>query len=326
MLMEFLLTPDAICDTNGRNGTDVVRELKECLFPFSGAPIALICNLGGDKWVKAVSSKIARIPDGNHRSHLQDLFRQIVDQISVSRPVDHGIKDDESSWVAAGVESSSLVPLEKIVVSNCTALPTEEAVQLRKFTSRGFWEDYQNPRRVGRNRACQESVLRAICTHSDWIVIRLPQIRGGRDDEIVTAKQIIRLANELPSGFPKTKIDLHLCLRKNIREEKLINGVSHELKHFARQGIDLTLTLFSENKILDREIIGGMFTETSQLNEIPKPLWWITMNHVAIGKRDANDADAEGNAWSLFSREKAHDRFEEIAKTEPLKKIQCIID
>ncbi len=323
MLTEFLLTPDAICDSDGRNGTDVVRELKNCLFPFSGTPIALICNLGGDDWVRAVSSKIARIPDGNHRSLVQNLFMQIVDQLSVSRPVDHDIKDDESSWVSAGIKSSALVPLGKIVVSGCTTPPPEAAIQLRKFTSHDFWKEYRNPRLVSRNKACQEDALRAICTHSDWIVIRLPQIRGGCDDEIVTAKQIIQLANGLPTGFSKTKIDLHLCLRKNIREENLFNGVSHELKNFTRQGIDVTLTLFpAENKILNREIIGGEYTATSQQNEIPKPLWWITMAHVAVGSRNANDAGDAGNTWSLFSRAEAHNRFEEINKAEPLKKLK----
>jgi hypothetical protein len=43
------------------------------------------------------------------------------------------------------------------------------------------------------------------------------------------------------------------------------------------------------------------------------------MTHVAVGSRDATLAGEAGNTWSLFSRQKAYQRFEQIRAATPLK-------
>lgn len=319
MLAEFLLTPDALADDDGRNGVDVVREIGQCLFPSRAVPVALVCKLGGEEWEKATSRKIARIANPNHRLDAMSLFQKLLSQLCVTRPRTPLPSEDEAGWISAGVTSASRVPMDKIVVSAKSAPPADLGVSVKEFLADAFWEPFENPRLVGRDTATQEKVLRAICTHSDWLTLRLPQIRGGSDDEIVTVKQIIKLANQLPAGFRKTEIDLHVCMQPRITEQTLIRGVSGELSAFVRQEIQIRLTIWPERHFVNRELLAGEYARTSPGDLIPRPLWWVTMTHVAVGSRSAANAGEAGNTWSLFSRPKAHERFEQIKADSPIR-------
>lgn len=319
MLAEFLLTPDALAGDDGRNGVDVVREIGQSLFPSRAVPVALVCKLGGDEWEKATSRKIARIANPNHRQDAMSLFQRVLSQLCVTRPPIPLSTDDEADWIAAGVTSASQVPMEKIVVSARSAPPADIGVSVKDFLGDVFWEAFENPRLVGRDAATQEQVLRAICTHSDWLLLRLPQIRGGSDDEIVTVKQIIKLSNQIPAGFRKTAIDLHVCMQPRITEQNLMRGVAGELTAFVRQGIQIRLTIWPERHFVNRELLAGDFAKKSSGDLVPRPLWWITMTHVAVGSRNAANAGEAGNTWSLFSRQKAHEHFEQIKADSPIR-------
>lgn len=316
MLAEFLLTPDALVDNDGRKGVDVIREIGQCLFPSRAVPVALICKLG-EEWEKATSRKIARIENPNHRMDAMLLFQKLLKELCVTRPPIALRGDDEAGWIAAGIKSASHVPFDKIVVSAKSAPPVDLGVSVRDFLTDTIWESFENPRIVGRDVATQEKVLRAICTHSDWLMLRLPQIRGGSDDEIITVKQIIKLSNELPPGFRKTAIDLHVCMQRNIAEQNLIRAISGELSMFVRQGVQIRLMIWPERHFVNRELLAGELTKTSSSDTIPRPLWWITMTHVAIGGRNAANAGEMGNTWSLFARKKAHERYEQIKSDTP---------
>jgi hypothetical protein len=312
MLTEFLLTPEALSDSDGRDGTEVVRELKNCLFPFAAASTALVCKLGGEEWTRAASGRIARIADVNHRQLAMSLMTQIVQQLAVTRPAIQRHGDDEAGWIHAAMQSSAQVPLGRIVVSAGSTPPARLGASLKEFVSREFWEKLSNPRLVGRDVATQQGVLTAICTHSDWLLIRLPQIRGGSDDEIVTVKQIAALANQLPPGFRQSSIDLQICAMQNIPERNLIRSVTGELDSYIRRGVKITLTIWPERHFVNRELIGGEYAQTSNGTIVPKPLWWITMTHVAVRGRHVPNAGEGGNTWCLFSRQKAFERYEQI--------------
>jgi hypothetical protein len=320
MLTEFLLTPDVLADSDGRDGSDVVRELKTCLFPFAGASIALVCKLGGEEWTRAVSRRVARIANTNHRQLAMSLLTHVVEQLSVTRPAVPRRSDDEVGWIDAGVQSSAQVPLARIVVSGRSAPPTPLEASLREFVSPAFWERLPNPRLVGRDTAAQEEVLRAICAHSDWLLMRLPQIRGSSDDEVVTVKQIVRLSNNLPAGFRRSHIDLHVCLARNIPERRLVHAVSGELRPFIQRGARIELTVWPQDHFINRELIGGDYATTAPGTTIRKALWLVTMSHVAVGGTHAALAGGAGNTWSLFPRNAAHTRMSEIEGDTPLNK------
>jgi hypothetical protein len=309
MLAEFLLTPDAL---SGGDGPETVRKLAQCLFPRHAASPALICMLGGEKWVQAASQKIARLSNPNQRFEAMSLFQKLHSQICVNRPPLNLASDDETDWIRAGVASASHVPVDRIVVSSKATPPAQIGVTIEDFISDAFWEHFENPRLVGRDTTTQEQVLRAICTHSDWLMVRLPQIRGGSDDEIVTVKQIIRLSNQVPEGFGKTAIDVHICMQPRITEQALFRSVSAELSPFIAEGIQVQITVWPERHFVNRELLAGDFTKTSPGNIIRRPRWWITMTHVAVGSRNAANAGEGANTWSLFSRKRAYERFEQI--------------
>jgi len=312
MLTELLLTPHALSDSDGRDGSDVVRELKNCFFPFAATPTALVCKLGDGEWTREAGRKIALLTNPNHRQLAMSLLIQLVDHLSVVRPAVRRNSEDEAGWIDAAGRSSMQVPLGRIIVSSQSTPPSSNGSTLKEVMGPAFWETRCNPRLVGRDIATQEEVLRAVCTHSDWLLLRLPQIRGGSDDEIVTVKQILRLSNRLPAGFRKSAIDLQICSIRNIPEQNLVGGVKAELDAFIRQGAKVTLTIWPEKHFVNREIIGGAHANTSTGKVVPKPLWWITMTHVAVGSQNATQAGEAGNSWCLFSRQKAHERHEQI--------------
>lgn len=319
MLAEFLLTPDAMVDTYGGDALDAVRELTDCFFPSRATPLALVCKLG-DEWEKATSVKIARIANVNHRQAAMNLFKRLMSShLYVPRPmVSEGIKT-ENEWIMAGVTSNQNTPMNKIVVSDRASPPINLGASIRDFVSDLFWEEFPNPRLVARELITQEQTLRAICTHSEWLIMRLPQIRGGSDDEIVTVKQIVKLSNQLPVGFRKTFIDLHVCLQKRIPEQNLISGISWQLNSFVRQDVKIQLSIWPEKHFVNRELLGGDNTKTSPGEIVRRPLWWITMNHVAVGSLAAASAGEAGNSWNLFPRKKAYERYEKMSQETPLR-------
>lgn len=312
MLTEFLLTPDSFTDLVDDDVAETLRALQSCLFPFAATPSALICNLGGKNWVQATSRKIVEIQNPNHKMLAQSLFTKIVDQVSVSRPLTNHPGNNESDWIESGIKSAKMVPLNGIVVSGRSGSPPVTCLPMTEFISPEHWIGYPNPRLVGRTPSDQEDVLRAFCTHSGWILIRMPQIYGGSDDEIVTIKQIIKLATKLPDGFKKSDIEIHLCKIRNMSDDNLLRGVALQLKRSLQQGVKVTFKLWPEKHFVNREIIGGDYTKTSQTEVIRRPRWMMTMTHVAIGSNKANNAGESGNTWSLFSRENAFKHFQKI--------------
>lgn len=323
MLTEFLLTPDTFAETSDDTPIETLRALQNCLFPFAATPSGLVCNLGGNQWIQATSRKILHIQNSNLRALAQALFTKIVDEVSVSRPlVDHQ-GNAESDWITSGIKSSNKIPLNGIVVSGRIDSPTAPCLPMATFVSSEHWLNYQNPRLVGRTLSDQEDVLRVFCTHSDWIVVRMPQIYAGSDDEIVTIKQIIKLATNLPDGFKKSDIEIHLCKIPKIQEQNLLRGVALHLKSYLQQGVNVTLKLWPEKHFVNREIIGGDYTSNSEAQTIPRPRWMLTMTHVAIGSQKANNAGESGNTWSLFSRNEAFNHFEDINRHVPIQQIDA---
>lgn len=317
MLAEFFFTPDALSDDCGRNGTEVVRQIEQNLFPSRSVPIAVLCKLGGEQWENAVSKQITRIRDHNHRTDAMRLFKRAL-ELCFGRPIVATPANDEDAWIRAGLASVTQVPLDKIIASSRSTSTENNVTPLTGFLNEDFWSPYENPRLVGRDIDSQKAALRTVCTHADWMMLRMPQIRGGSDDEIVTVKQAIKLSNHLPAGFRKTDIDLHVCMHSNIPENRLVRAISSEVANFIRQGVQIRLTIWPQGHLVNRELLAGDYAKSSSGNLTPRPLWYITMTHVCVGSRDAAIAGTGGNTWSLFSRQKAYERYEQLTAEKPL--------
>lgn len=313
MLAEFMLTPDALLAGFSRDGRDLADELRACFLPGRTVPVALLSKLG-DEWENAAAKKIARI-NAAHRVNAMAVFQRLLSDASLSRPSVRIHIDDENGWIQAARSSNSQVTFERIVVSPSAKPPMGNGLALTDFVSDGFWEGYENPRPVARDLASQEPVLKCVCAHSEWIIIRMPQINGGSGDELATVKQIIQLSNRLPTGFHKSAIDLHVCVQRGMSEQTLLEGVSSQLEQYVRQGVTIQLSLWPH--FINRELIAGDLPKISSGEQIRRPLWYITMNHVAVGRREANDTES-GNTWSLLSRRRAFARHEVLKAATPL--------
>jgi hypothetical protein len=209
--------------------------------------------------------------------------------------------------------------MDAIVVSTGATPPSGIGVKLNDFLADSFWEPHANPRLVGRDLGSQEKVLRAICTHSDWLVVRLPQIRAGSDDEIVTLKQIVKMSTSMPSGFPITAIDIHIQSQRNISDETIQSFVASEMQRFVRSGAEIRLTQWPTGHILNRELIGGDFVRESSGERKEKARWYVTMAHVAVGgRRDPAETVSGGNSWCVYGRRQAHQRLEDIKHQQPV--------
>lgn len=323
MLAEFFLTPEAFADLDGDNGTKILDELQECLVPSLTTPVGLVCQLGGKQWVDAASKLIAKISDTNKRNKAMSLFGKIIDSICVTRPLGKSEADGEAEWIAAGRASHKIVPFAALVVSRHAAPPDGIGLPIEGILRAEFWENFGNPRLVARSIEAQKRVLTAICAHSDWLVIRLPQIRGGNDDEIVTAKQIIELAdNVVPAFREAVTVHVHACEQKNITADRLARLIKDELSETPRRGASIVVSIWPEKHFLNRELLAGVIARTSSPGEIvPKPLWLVKMEHVAVKYGNPRQLVTDENAWSLFPRKKACEWFHQLTADEPITKI-----
>lgn len=315
MLAEFFLTPEVFCDSD-----EGLRDLQTCLFPFGNTPVALICQLG-DHWKKAIVDKIVRIPNQNHQHLAMTLFEKVCEDIAVARPAGGNAPPDEPSWIRTAQQSHRVLELDGVVVSDNLPNPPNECTTLAEFVVPPFWEDYPNPRFIQRDVGAQESVLRPFCAFSDWIIVRMPQIRGGNEDEIVTVKQIIRLATNVPSGFRKSSIELHFPLDERLSRnpKRVMSSVLQELREVAEPNSEVMIKLLPTGSFVNREILGGEFAAVSSGESKMRARWLITMNHVAVGRRRDRDRERDdANSWNLYSRHKADERLKELSEVTPL--------
>jgi hypothetical protein len=320
MIAEFFLTPDAFCESD-----EGIRQLKTCLFPFGNPPVGVICHFGEEEWETIVSRRIVKIPNANQRTLAMKLFQRVCSEVAVFRPPIVETPNDEDGWITQAQRSSTDLALDGIVASqNVEPLPGD-CTRLSDFTSSAHWENFGNPRLVGRDVASQVPILNSICAHSDWLIIRMPQVKGGIDDEIVTIKQIIQLANRLPAGYKKSDIFVDVPLLKNYEEkfgtqagaERLMRQVKSELAAEKVVGAELSVSIYPVKSFVNREVVAGEFAKESDGNISFKARWYLTMNHVAVGGKQAAQRD-DSNSWNLYARSEASDRLDELGESEAL--------
>jgi hypothetical protein len=312
MLAEFIITPDIFSASD-----DTLRgrlsELREVLLPRGSPPKFLICQLGSDNWQTAVGAKIAAIRNSELRSNAQSLFERIVAEVSVVRPLSiDEAPMSESDWISVGERSSRQIALDGIVVSESRSV-TELVFPVEKFVSDEYCDRFPNPRFVARTEESQITSLRTICLHSDWMILRLPQIRGGVDDEIVTLKQVLKLASTRLPGQTKCSVELHVCRQEKIPDDRLRSSIEDELSGFLNNLSEVNVKFFPEKAFTDRQVFAGEWAPMPNDHRSRRVRWLVTMTHVAIGKR--RESSSEPCTWSLFDRKSAHARLKQIEES-----------
>ncbi len=312
MLVEVVLTPDLFSGDD-----DVLRErlrdLADILLPRRSVPIVDISQLGEHNWQSAVGNRIVAIKNRNLQSDAKALFDRFVDSVCVVRiPQQNSIPATESEWIALAKQSAKQVPLDAIVTVGSQS--TEQAVMaFAEFTCDEFWARFPNPRWVERNSQAQVTALRTIAFHADWLIVRLPQLRGGSDDEIVTFNQILALVAKRGTSQPRCSIELQVCQQKDIPDERLLNGIQRELQCNGSI-MDVTFKLLPQKSFIDRELLAGGWAPMPEGKRARRARWLLTMTHVAVSSKRENISQA--SPWSLFDRKHAHDRLSKL-EAEP---------
>jgi hypothetical protein len=141
----------------------------------------------------------------------------------------------------------------------------------------------------------------------------LPQIRGGVDDEIVTLKQVLKLASRKLPGQAKSSVELHICKQEKIPDIRLKNSIDDELSVFRNNFSEVVVRFFPKKTFTDRQIFGGEWARMPSGQRSRRVRWLVTMSHVAIG--NSHESSTEPCTWSLFDRKAAHARLKQIEKS-----------
>lgn len=315
MIAEVLITPDVFAASE-----EVLRnrlaDLSATLLPQRITPRFVVCQLDSQKWQRAVGAKLVSIRSHELQSNARAMFMHLIDKehgVCVNRPLDAGVAlDSENDWVCAAKISSVRATLDGIVSSDAAR---DQCLAVDEFCSDDFWSRYPNPRTVGRNLADQEPLLRTICLHSDWLLIRLPYVGGDDNDEIITLKQILRLAANRMKGQTKCSIEIHVAGRPRRQggDERLKRDVEDQIAEYQSKLECLDIRIVSPNAILDRMVFGGEWAPMPHQQRAKRVRWLLTMTHVAIGK--SREASTEPCTWSLFDRRSAHNRLKQIEES-----------
>jgi hypothetical protein len=217
--------------------------------------------------------------------------------------------NSESDWCTAGIQSSKGFPIDRIITSSKQKPLPKTGSTAGDFVLKKFWAPYKNPRIVHRNIRAQEQALRAICAHADWMIIRMPQLRGDDTGEEVTVKQILEIASSRPKGFSDLEIHLDTQTKKpRIPDKRLIGNIRQHLQDSI--GVNTKLHINVCSNVLNRELLAGKFKKTSDGVLLRDALWLITMTHVAV--RSQQHSNDNSNKWLLESRTEAHERLREL--------------
>jgi hypothetical protein len=306
MIAEIFITPDVF-----EAGEDVLRnrlsELAATLLPPRSTPRFVICQLDPQLWQKSVGAKIVAIKNHGLQSDAKALIMRLIDRehgVCVNRPVDAGVAlNSEKDWVSAAKISSDRAPIDGIVASDAALY---KCLAVEDFCSLDFWRRYGNPRLIGRNLDDQEPLLRTICLHSDWLLIRLPYLKGDDyKDEVATLKQILQLATNRFDGQSKCSIEVHVASRTERKggDRKLKSDVEDQIDKYKSHLADLHVKVVP--LIRERTVFAGEWAQMPHGKRAMRVRWLLTMAHVAIDKN--REASNEPCSWSLYDRKQAHD-------------------
>lgn len=303
MLAEFFLTPDVFDVPD-----DVLRyrliEMKQIFFPLGGTSSFVACQLGEETWQTAVIKRLEGIKNKELKSNAWAFFCKLIDHASVVRTEENAKSNsDEKRWIHAASKSSSLAPLDGTVA---TISDSNSTFTFDKFVSDELLEKYSNPRLVERRSDSQDSFLRTLCFHSDWLVVRLPYLKGGIDDEIVTLKQILNATARRSTLKPPSNVEIHVCPKEKIEMTNLLRNVKLELESLRLSHCDWKLK--EVPKFIDRAIIGGEWSNISESKREQRVRWLVTMTHVAVSKQRSDSL--EKCTWALHSRKSAYETFQ----------------
>lgn len=316
MIHGIFLTPQAFDELGRTHGEhDGLEALKQVLFPTrSVCDNVLLVDPQSDNWWRQVM-KMARSLPAQSRYKAFDLLQKVETRALARVRCSRDVPQREQQWVKlATKETSELVDW---VLCSRESQETDENMRVfacDRIHDEGWTADafpWQSD--VPRTWAGQRRLLHKLCELSDWCVVELPYLRGGDDDEIVTAKQLAQLASQraVPSGKHFT-LDV-ICRKKGIKESKVVRNIRKSLEETVTSpDREVRIRVFGDHAALNRNILAGTSREVADGKKTRTPRWLIRAQHVAVGKLSSRDDSTGDNNWSLDSAQAAKRKWEAI--------------
>jgi hypothetical protein len=319
MLVEFALTPsvfDQAVNDDLEEWRTNVRVLGLNMFPRTGSWPVMVSNLHSGSWYQIASEIAKSITDSTARMLCESLLKQATSML-VDRPaVSDWPAEDAVLWCKEAIASHSAEPIDRIIAcklacgtlaSECDFLRAVAEVQ-----DSGFWDNIASTWPQKLQVADQVAALRKICVHSQFLCLITPYIRGAGDDETEFAMQLVRSAYRRPTGYRTVDIEIHTQFdveKSDPNFQRHLLGVRADISKAFKQvllsGQRVRLVLWP--KLLDRFIIAGVLTESSEGRSVRSSRWGIGMQHIAR-KPDDNRASPP-TTWSLLPRKQVGDEF-----------------
>jgi hypothetical protein len=292
MLVEFALSPAIFDDSlqpNAEEWSDQIRELASAMFPRTAACPVVVSNLYDGSWQHEAAQSVKAIANQNDRARCQSLLDKI-DRTLVTRPSAADWPVDEDGWGRVAIASDAEAPIDRIVLTDVchTRMWAEEPSlrALKEVTDAGFWHGIPLDGSPRFDIAYQVGLLRALTTHSQFLWLASPHIRGTNDDETDFAIALIRQAFGRPSTFSSVDIEIHVEAPERptatdftTRLKNAQRNVEHRLREALTPGQTVNVVMWT--KLLDRALIGGTYSPLSDGTQATSPRWGIYLGHIA---------------------------------------------
>ncbi|WP_164104435.1 hypothetical protein [Candidatus Laterigemmans baculatus] len=313
MIYDVVITPEAFEEIAKQVGpVDGLEALEQLLFPPRIDYLnVLVSDPHAEHWWKDVESRVYRLPP-QARDRALSLLARINDVVLSHRTSSLKVPKSEDQWIRFSRRREN-GHIDWIFASR--ADPGGDASVVGTDKVRDLeWIRRSLPFQMSVSRSVdgQKRLLQKLCDHSDWCVAQLPYIKGGDSgDEIVTVKQLIRIACGSDRSTRPFALDL-LCKPGDERKAIGIRDVLRSMSLSSERLVDVRV--YWDEEALDRNFLAGTFQEMSDGTLRRRPRWLVAAQHVAVGK----NGDGQKSTWTLRDRtdvEAEHHRLESLIRT-----------
>ena len=313
MLTEFAFTPAVFDQEAHEDKADWRVQLKEilrALAPRTGVSAVIVADLYAGVWSQDVLTLLKEVDDPKLKQVCQDIISVLPSRL-VHRDVAADFPESDLGWCNEALASHVVEPIERIVSISKTKESVENPIvrTLEELEDGGFWSGIDSVASPDPILSAQIPKLRTLCLHSEWLGYCNPY---GATSEVNFTIEFLKSALNLPSQFSNLKIEAHFAKSDvDVNElQRLQSRCANYLRNEvgAPAGTHLSCNVFFWSKLLERSIVGGVYTEDGKGNVRKKPKWGVSMTHVA--RNDA--AGGENHKWRLLDRREIAEPFNNV--------------
>lgn len=319
MIGEFAFTPSVFDETAHPDAalwSEQLRELGNAMFPKTAAWPVMVADLYDGSWMHTATSAAKAVTGGSTRILCEKLLSNISKTL-VYRPI-AGVNwpADDLAWGREALASHAIEAIDRIVscreVQDILAHEGHPVRCIDEVHADGCWSDINSQWPQELRLASQIQAVRKLTLHAEFICLITPHVRAESGDETDFVLKLIQAAFRRPDGYRSVEIEVHVEGPEQPANSdfalRLGNAVSNKqaaIRSVLRNDESVRLVLWP--KFVDRYLIAGVYTETSNGTRMRSPRWGIAMQHIA---RKSDDREAKPpTSWSVLPNSQLGDVF-----------------